>query len=155
VDQTVARFFFDYDPTTGVLSWKHSIGRRKAGTEAGCIGGKGHRKVHLFGADYQTHRVIWLWMTGEWPKQEIDHINRVRDDNRWLNLRDVTRAVNMENKVPRYPGSGVRERDPGRFTAQIRVGKRSVHLGTFGSAEMASAAVAAARCARDQNRSTA
>lgn len=38
-------------------------------------------------------------MTGDWPTQEVDHINRNKTDNRWYNLRDVPRSVNQKNRT--------------------------------------------------------
>jgi HNH endonuclease len=50
---------------------------------------------------YRAGRLAWLYMTGEWPKNQIDHINRDKADNRFCNLRDVTQTENMRNKAPR------------------------------------------------------
>ncbi|SRR6266446_2339189 len=81
-----------YDPETGVFSW---ILKRPA------YGGnkkRGHEYVlinDVDGRDYRAARLAHLYMTGEWPKHKMDHINRIKDDNRWENLRDVT----LEPKV--------------------------------------------------------
>jgi hypothetical protein len=47
---------------------------------------------------YSAARLAWLYVHGEWPKNQIDHINRVRDDDRLVNLRDVTRTENQNNR---------------------------------------------------------
>src|SRR5690606_11618117 len=57
----------------------------------------GYREVGIDGRLYKAHRVIWLYIAGEWP-DEIDHINGDRSDNRFANLRAVSRAENMRNK---------------------------------------------------------
>ncbi len=63
--------------------------------------------VRFDGKDFLAHRIIWLWMTGEWP-EVIDHKNRDRCDNRWTNLQNVTRRENMKNKsLGRNNKSGV------------------------------------------------
>jgi hypothetical protein len=88
-------------------------------------------------------------VTGRWPSGDIDHINGERGDNRWRNLRDVTRSINGQNRH-RAPSNnrlgilGVRARGR-RFTAQITVGGRALHIGTFGTAKEAAAAHAAAK----------
>jgi hypothetical protein len=61
----------------------------------------------LFKHDYCAHRMAWLLMTGSWPADEIDHINHVKDDNRWGNLREATHQQNMKNqKMSRLNVSG-------------------------------------------------
>lgn len=37
-------------------------------------------------------------MTGEWPKDQIDHINRKRSDDRWINLREANQSQNSYNR---------------------------------------------------------
>lgn len=59
------------------------------------------RRVVFFSSKYKAHRVIWLLVVGYWPKDEIDHINQIRDDNRWVNLREVTRTENAKNLARR------------------------------------------------------
>jgi hypothetical protein len=72
-------------------------------------------------------------MTGSWPDGQIDHINRVRDDNRWFNLRLSTPTLNSENKV----GHGAIELPNGKFGAKIVIRKKHVWLGTFNTEEEA------------------
>ena len=77
---------FRYTPETGVLV------RRSNGRPCASNNGKGYIQVSVAGRAYYAHRVIWVMMTGE-PLAcdiEIDHKNRVRDDNRWTNLRRAT-----------------------------------------------------------------
>ena len=94
------------------------------------------------------NRVAWLLMTGEWPEYEIDHINRDKSDNRWVNLRAVTHAQNARNgPIPRHNKSGFRgvhfASHAKRWRAQIHVGNKTHSLGYFATAEEA-------RAARDQ-----
>src|SRR5262245_14923519 len=79
------RQLLKYSPETGELRWRVSRRGRGArlGRDAGAGHAKGYRRVSVDGRDYLVHRVIWLWMTGEWPAAQIDHRNGVRDDNRW------------------------------------------------------------------------
>jgi hypothetical protein len=100
---------FDYDPTTGVLTWKHrprehfktqrvaSIFNAKyAGKSAGLvIDDTGYRRVMVTFSGRATqlmaHRIILAVATGAWPENDVDHINGVRDDNRFANLREAVR----------------------------------------------------------------
>ena len=101
----------DYNPKTGNLTWKErplwhfkreSNGRGwntlNAGTVAGCIDGKGYLSVAVNGKIYRGHRLIFLHVTGKLPTGEVDHINHIRDDNRWVNLREVTTSENRINQ---------------------------------------------------------
>ncbi|WP_158235398.1 HNH endonuclease [Caulobacter sp. FWC2] len=101
------------------------------------------------GRDYRAHRIIWLIQTGEWPANDIDHINGARDDNRWVNLRDVSGFENHRNKIisPRNT-SGVNgihyEKARKKWQVRIKSEGRSIALGRFDTLEEAIAARAAA-----------
>ena len=95
------RELLEYDPVSGVFIW--TVGRRgtaKKGTIAGRVNSKGYREISIDGRRYKAHRLAWLHEHGYWPKHQIDHINRGRDDNRILNLRDVVQSVNLANTGP-------------------------------------------------------
>lgn len=109
LDQKLLRALVDYDGNTGLFEWRtlphtfstcnHKWNEAKAGKKCGIVGEKGYAHISLLGKKYKAHRLAWLYVYGHFPKNEIDHINRVRDDNRIANLRDVTRAENMQNTV--------------------------------------------------------
>lgn len=102
-----------YDPETGVLTWKtlpvrlfkntqyqRAWNTNFAGKQAFVtLHNAGYLKSTIRGKGYLAHRVIWALQTGAWPKGEIDHINGNRADNRWCNLRVVTRQENMRNQA--------------------------------------------------------
>src|SRR5262245_23090214 len=121
------RTLFDYDPETGIISWKvdRSNGRRvhtHAGDPAGTVRADGYVQIHISGSIYLAHRLIWLWQTGEWPREHIDHINLDPSDNRWANLREATNGENMINSRPkdRLLPRGVHvEKSTGKFRAHI------------------------------------
>ena len=101
-----AQRFFEYQPETGVLTWRITFrGKIKAGEQVGTVRPDGRRSVSFIGKRYYAYRVAWLLMTGEWPKNEIDHFNGERDDNRWCNLRDVTPSVNQQNHHRGHKGA--------------------------------------------------
>lgn len=69
-----------------------------AGKKAGFIDNSdGYHKIAILGNRIASHRLAWLYMTGEWPIN-IDHINGDRADNRWINLRNVSKVENNKNK---------------------------------------------------------
>lgn len=91
------REFFAYDPVTGDLvrlKRNHKAGALGVQTSKDCYGyiSLSHNGRHL-----KAHRVAWALQTGSWPSGLIDHINRVKSDNRWHNLRDVTPSQNNIN----------------------------------------------------------
>ena len=88
-----------YNPETGLLYWKTTRGRAKAGNIVGSVASDGYIKVQFMGSMYLAHRLAWLMTYGRWPDNEIDHINRDKADNRIANLRDVTAVENMANRA--------------------------------------------------------
>ena len=90
---------FDYDEWTGELTWKRPTSSRiRIGSPVGTINVSGYVGVKLNGGRYSAHRLIYKMMMGEEP-QEVDHINNNRSDNRWCNLRSVTRQENQLNRI--------------------------------------------------------
>lgn len=126
---------FEYEEETGKLYWKERVHKRiRVGQEAGRLCSHGYRKVRVYSKEYYTHRLIWLLKTGSWPNHEIDHINRVRDDNRFSNLRDVTSQQNKWN----LNRLGIKKACRGTtYSATISVNGESHYLGNFPTAELA------------------
>ncbi|MCI0598747.1 MAG: HNH endonuclease [Beijerinckiaceae bacterium] len=101
------RKLLTYDPETGIFTWlpREGDGRevrrwnaRYSGKIAGCINKTdGYRYIKIDGQMYLAHRVAVLYVKGEWPRADIDHINLDRADTRFCNLRQATRAQNMAN----------------------------------------------------------
>ena len=101
----------DYNPESGVFRYKPRKGlagpqkkgfARFVGKRAGCRHPGGYRLIKIRvpdgrKVDYFEHRLAFFMMTGEWPEEDIDHINRVKDDNRWDNLRAVSHMENGWN----------------------------------------------------------
>lgn len=140
----------DYNPETGVFTWLvQRRGGARAGDRAGSVNSEGYILIGLCGKFYRAHRLAWFCTYGEWPKSEIDHINRDKTDNRICNLRDVTRQTNSENVTRPNRGNvsgfrGVRAKRH-RWLAEIRINGKQKQIGTFDSPEEAHTAYLAAK----------
>lgn len=92
------RNLFDYNKNTGILTNKvNRGGTSKAGDKVGFKSKGGYLSAHLCGRYYQVHRIIWFWMTGEWP-EIIDHKDGNKQNNKWNNLRNVDYFKNCQNQ---------------------------------------------------------
>ena len=87
----------DYEPETGVFTWKQNYQKRFIGKRAGSFTHEGYRRITVDRKEYRAARLAWLYVHGEWPSEVIDHINRDRSDDRISNLRDVSPRVNSKN----------------------------------------------------------
>jgi hypothetical protein len=101
------RELLHYDPNTGVFTRLVSTSSSaRAGGVAGSRHCDGYSVIWVDSRIYRSHRLAWLWMTGEWPTHQIDHINLDRADNRWSNLRHATQSQNMANTQTRANNAG-------------------------------------------------
>ena len=145
------RNLLHYNSQTGDFTWIVSRGNQftKPGMPAGFKDTYGHMGIEIDGRRYLSHRLAWLYVHGKWPNHQIDHINRIRDDNRIANLRDVTGVVNLNNKGNYRNNTsgfkGVVINKSGSFVAQITINGKSKYLGSFDTAEKASQAYQAAK----------
>lgn len=142
-DISLIRAVLDYDPDSGIFTWKAPKTARVMGCRAGHLKPTGYRVLRLFNKTYQESHIAWLWCTGGWPPEEIDHINCVRDDNRICNLREATRSQNQRNRRTRFNSrSGMKGVYPnaGGWQAYITVSGRRINLGCYVTKEEASAA---------------
>jgi hypothetical protein len=150
---------FDYDPSTGLLTWRdpgpaafqtlkgYRIFKRKfAGRPAGAIKkSSGYVLVCVLGRSILAHRIIWAMVHGYDPIDCIDHRDLCKSNNRIENLREATRSQNSMNIALRADNSsGVKgvhwHKATGKWAAAIRTGGKSSHLGIFPTVEEAAAA---------------
>jgi hypothetical protein len=99
VNQEKLKELLHYDPETGVWTWLKPKKACFIGKRCGAICSSGYRQIKIGGIAYCSSRLACLYMTGEWPKDTMDHINRIKDDDRWVNLREATRSQNNYNRV--------------------------------------------------------
>lgn len=140
----------DYDPESGLFRWKETNRNRKRGAVAGSYN-NGYIRIGFDGASYFAHRLAYIVMTGGQltSADEVDHRNGRKDDNRWCNLRLLSRSNNVHNAPPSklnhsgYRGVQWRPYNK-RWIANISVNGRRVHLGTYAEKRDALAARMAA-----------
>lgn len=135
-----------YDADTGHLTWLANVGGRlRKGTRAGRVAATGYREIGLFGHFYLEHRIIWLIFHGSFPADQIDHINRIKSDNRIENLRACNTSENHQNIQKNAANtSGVIgatwNKRRSKWQAQIGLRKKNIHLGLFDTIQEAAIA---------------
>jgi hypothetical protein len=157
LDQETLRSLVHYDPETGIMIWLPKKGsdkytkiwnKRHAGKPLATIDGTGYIKTCI-GKErkqYLVHRLIWLYVFGEFPEgHHIDHKNRNRSDNRLDNLRLTNPVLNKHNtETPANNTSGIKGvckcKQTGKWTAQIYKSSKHIHLGRFDDIEDAKSA---------------
>jgi len=145
----IVREFLDYNPETGKFRWKFRDRKyckddrswkiwnsKNAGNSTGNPHHSGYQVIIIFKKRYQAHRLAWLYVYGEWPENDLDHINHIKDDNRIENLRDVTNSQNHMNRsiqtgrTSQYKGVSWHKRDQ-KWMAQIKINGKKKYLGYF------------------------
>lgn len=98
ITQERLKELFVYNEETGYFVWKVSRkGYPKKGKIAGCLNPLGYVSIRVDSVLYQAHRLVFLYLYGAMPNDEIDHINGNRSDNRIFNLREASRSQNGMN----------------------------------------------------------
>jgi hypothetical protein len=139
--QEFLKDILSYAPETGVFTWLIAPSQRtKVGMVAGGISTKGYRKIRVGGARCSASRIAFLYMTGRHPKGQVDHVNGVRSDDRWENLRECTNGENQCNSgVRKDSGTGFKGVKLGqsRYIARISKNGKRHYLGSFSTPEEA------------------
>lgn len=146
------RELLDYDPETGILTWKRrnrkhfsthnawaTWNSRYAGKQAGAVHkskNRRYRNLAIFDYKFLAHRVCWAIYYGEWPDEQIDHFDDNGLNNRISNLRLAPQIINMKNTKRRTDNTsghvGVcwdSRRD--KWYARIHLHGHNKHLGYF------------------------
>ena len=143
------RELLNYDPKTGIFRWR--VDRRGRCAKKDKIAGtirNGYRYIYLDGHWYRGARLAVLYVKGRWPRQIVDHCNLVRNDDRWVNLREATHSQNHANgnaRNTKWKLKGVSwDKRRAVFTAQITYRQKLIHLGDFKTPQAAHASYVAA-----------
>lgn len=120
------------------LRWKVTRSNRaKKGSVAGSKDKDGYYQVKLLGKSYKAHRIVWFLHNGEIPAGlEIDHKDRIRDNNKIDNLVLKTHRRNCLNTTSSRNFTGVQPSGT-RFKQEIRIEGVVTYLGTFDTEELA------------------
>tara|TARA_R110002126_G_C10195847_1_gene476394 strand:- start:25 stop:531 length:507 start_codon:yes stop_codon:yes gene_type:complete len=145
VSQDRLKELLNYDPITGIFTRiKRSSNNDVIGKSVGSSDcSKGYLRISIDGVRYKAHRLAYLYMTGDWPLEVVDHINGVKHDNRWCNLRPATLSQNGSNRsvVRNKLGlRGVSQVSKNTYAVTISVGGKRECLYGFDCPYKASAA---------------
>jgi HNH endonuclease len=140
---------FHYDPDTGIFTripWLDKNGAIRGLGKCGGIDSEGYIRHRINyekykSVRYKAHQLAWFYVYGVWPDGDIDHINRIKTDNRICNLRIVTNHINRQNLKSAYKNNktnclGVYKKGSG-YAAKIQLNGNGIHLGTFKTLEQA------------------
>jgi hypothetical protein len=124
-----------YDPETGLFTRLIFKGKCRPGDKIGGTNHDGYVVFRVGGKKHLAHRLAWLYIHGKWPENELDHVNRIRDDNRICNLRESSRVANAQNTGSPVMGnkSGYQGVSPygSKWKAKICVLGKQIYLGNF------------------------
>ena len=146
ITQAQLKEYIHYSPLTGVFTRISSPYEAKLGVINSCANhSNGYFQIGISGKLYKAHRLAWMYMHGEWPKDQIDHINRDKIDNRIDNLREASSAQNNQNVGLRSDNaSGIKGvtyyKITGKWVAKINISGKLKHIGYFKTLEEASQA---------------
>lgn len=134
-----------YDPETGEFTWRSTGPGRRPNRKAGSKNNLGYMVVTIDRQFFLVHRLAWFYVTGAWPKKQLDHINGDRTDNRFVNLRETDWQGNQQN-LPATNGKGrlrgaTKLNNPTfrstKYAANIKHNRQQIYLGIFSTEQEA------------------
>lgn len=138
-----------YDPESGKFTRLKAASNHVVGELAGWLTKDGYRLIKIDGKQYRCARLVFLYMTGRLPLQ-ADHVNRIRHDDRWANIREADNGQNNANKnIQRNNTSGIKcaswDSRRNRWHVRVHIRGKQRHVGYFEDFELAELAAAEAR----------
>lgn len=138
------RTVLSYSPETGLFTWVNPLRSFEKGKVAGTVALKGrYIMIKVSSIGFLGHILAWLYMTGEFPDDELDHEDGNGLNNKWTNIRRATRSKNCQNRVSksnRHGVQGVLSRN-GKFYGRVRLNKKSYVTSDYLTVEAAGSAV--------------
>lgn len=139
INQKDLKILLSYDPDTGIFRWIKKMRRIAAGTEAGCARFERkpyYRHIKINRQQYRAHRLAFLYMTGSFPENQVDHIDGNGLNNKWVNLRNADHVENGRNQSLSKRNKSGRigvswHKTTNRWCAGIRVNSKRIYLGYF------------------------
>ena len=141
VTQQTLQTWFNYNDITGIWTHRFTTLSGEMNEDATAKHSAGYTTIRVGKIDYLTQRMCFMYMLGYLPDQ-VDHINHIRNDNRWINLREVNNKINHQNEsISSNNTTGVLgvaiHKPTNRYRAYIMVDKKQIHLGLFDTLEEA------------------
>lgn len=135
-----------YNKDTGIFTWKINKSRlAKIGNIAGSLHNNGYYSICINNKQYLAHRLAWLYISGEMPKNNIDHIDNNKINNKINNLREATKSQNEFNtKLRNNNSSGFKgvclDKRKNLWYSSSCINNKRTFLGCFKTAQLASVA---------------
>jgi hypothetical protein len=151
--QSQLKELLHYDPDTGIFT--NLVTRNRGaliGNQAGYLAPKGYVIISIKRIKYQAHRLAWFYVYGVWPIKQLDHINRIKNDNCIFNLREATISQNHQNiQLQSNNTSGCKgvswRKDINKWYVRIYLNREQITIGYF---KFLSDAIAARKQAEEQ-----
>lgn len=140
------RNMFDYNPDTGIFTWKNPTSKRvSVGQRAGVVSQNGRRYIGVLGEHISAHRLAWFYVHGVWPVSNLAQLDGNYDNCSLVNLREETPGETARKAIMRCTNrSGARgvswKADKKLWQATITRHGQRVFLGTFDTVDEAAAA---------------
>lgn len=146
------KYLLHYNPESGIFTWINKPAPRSNRIKPGYLAGckkidSGYVVINVDGYSYRAHRLAWFYVHGVWPREKMDHINGIKDDNRIINLREASNCENGWNVgMPSTNTSGIKgvcwDKQTKKWLVQCWVSGKQYKIGRFSSLAAAAKAIA-------------